>query len=540
MHLLAVARMAVRSLLAFAGLAAAKPNFVVLFVDDMGINQVAVDKSIYASQVYGYTGDSGTIATPNVARLAKEGLLFQTWYSSFHLCSPSRASMLTGRHSIRSGVGVPCGAAEICRGSGGNQVFTAEAIGGLPLNETTTAEVLSEAGYESMAIGKWHVGQRKQFLPTNRGFGHYLGIPFSQDMGTSAWLPIPSEPWKPVPLPLLNGTTVIEQPVDLGSLTQKYAKAAVDFVSNAPGPFYLYAAFNHVHAPNTAGSAFCGKSPQGAVGDAVEEVDWAIGQIMDAVRSRVAKEGDNTLVLFTSDNGAPTGIRWGNDSRGNLPLRGAKAQLWEGGFREPAIAWGRGVRKGLTQAIASTLDVHTTLLSQAGVKLPEDRIIDGIDLTDVLAGRSEQAHECYPFYNEPDSHNASSPFALSAVRCGNHKAYWFTNGEAPPAGRPAGLQEQPLLFNLVSDPGENQPVDEQSPEYVQALKRIAAWREQHIQTVQWVQSQTELGSDPSYAICSPISCNLTPENWQPASVCSVDICKRRQGLVKQCQGELLV
>lgn len=524
-----------------AGLAcAAKPNFVVLFADDMGINQISVDKTAYSEEVYGYAGDGGKIDTPNVARLAKEGLLFQTWYSSFHVCSPSRASMLTGRHSIRSGVGVPCGSAPRCRGSGMNQVFTSEAVGGLPLNETTTAEALKEAGYVSMALGKWHVGQREEFLPTNRGFDHYLGIPYSQDMGTSAWVPGPREPYQAVPLPLLNGTRVVEQPCDLGTLAEKYAKAAADFVSMAKSPFYLYAAFNHIHAPNSAGPAFCGKSARGAVGDSIMELDWAIGQIMDAVRDRVSKEGDNTLVLFTSDNGAPLG----NDKEGNLPLRGGKAQLWEGGFREPAIAWGRGVQRGLTQAIGSTVDVHATLLSQAGVALPKDRTIDGVDLTEVLAGRSEQARQCYPFYAVPDAHKASSPKALAAVRCGDYKAYWWTNGAAPPAGRPAGLQDPPLMFNLVVDPAEAAPVSENTTEYTTAMRSILAWKQWHLASVQWVQSQMALGSDPVFAICSnpssPINCTLTPENFKPASVCGVEACKQRQGLEQQCGAVMLV
>merc|ERR1719183_1333983 len=175
----------------------------------MGIDQVAVDHSPYGGELYGYTGDAGKIVTPNVAKLAAEGLVFQTWYSSFHVCSPSRSSMLTGRHCIRTGVGVPCGKAPECRGSGGNQVFTSEAIGGLQQNETTTAEALKTAGYVSMALGKWHVGQREQYLPTSRGFDYYLGIPFSQDMGSSAWHPNMHEPYQPTPLPLLNGTRVM-------------------------------------------------------------------------------------------------------------------------------------------------------------------------------------------------------------------------------------------------------------------------------------------------------------------------------------------
>jgi len=345
-------------------------------------------------------------------------------------------------------------------------------------------------------------------------------------------------PYQPTPLPLLNGTTVIEQPCDLGTVTQKYAKAASEFVATAKSPFYLYAAFNHIHAPNSAGADFCGKSKRGAVGDSTMETDWAIGQIMNAIRERDAQDGDNTLVLFTSDNGAPLG----GDNQGNEPLRGGKAQLWEGGFREPGIAWGKGVRQGLTQAVASTMDVHATLLRQAGVALPSDRAIDGIDLTDVLAGRSEQGHDCYAFYASPDAHNPSSADALSAVRCGNYKAYWKTTGVAPPGGRPGGLQDAPLMFDLVTDPGENSPINETSTEYASAMVRISAWKKDHLASIEWVTAQTALGSDPSFAICANPNgnCTSTPENWRPTSVCSVDACKQRQGLEKQCASSLMV
>lgn len=510
-----------------------KPNFVVLFVDDMGIDQVGVDHTPYGGKLYGYSGHNGTIATPNVARLAAEGLLFQTWYSAFHVCSPSRAAMLTGRHDVRLGVGEPCGFAPQCHLQGGNQVFTASAVGGLPLNETTTAEALGKHGYTTAMVGKWHVGQREHFLPTNRGFQHYFGIPYSQDMGTSAWTPAHVSIYRPVPLPLLNGTSVVEQPVDLGTLTGRYAQAAVDFVASAPSPFYLYMSFNHIHDPNSAGPAFCGKSLYGAVGDATEETDWAIGEIMAAVRKRIAAEGDNTLVIFTSDNGG-----WlENDPKGNNPLRGGKTMVWEGGFREPAIAWGRGVKPGLTQAVAATIDVHTTLLSQAGVPLPQDRVMDGIDLTKVFAGESDVGHTCYPFYANPASHAPEA--GLAAVRCGDFKAYWETTGVAPPAGHSGGKQDPPLMFNLVADPGENDPLVPDSAEYKGAMELIVKWRAAHLKSVTPVPSQNTLGSDEQYAICSKPgkldkACTINPEHWQPKSVCENEACKQRQGLTKQC------
>lgn len=238
--------------------AASKPNFLVFFVDDMGIDQIAVPKP--AGWV-GYTGNNGTIATPNFAKLASEGLLFQNWYSSFHVCSPSRASMMTGRYSIRSGIGIPNNPyAPHAPGPSNpsNMVLTAEAIGGLPLNETTTAEALRAAGYWCGMVGKWHLGQREQYLPTSRGFDAYVGIPFSQDMGTSFWEGAsPHEPFQPTPVPLLNGTTVVEQPTGLHHLARTYADTVGGFIATqaaARVPWYIYVSFNHIHAPNSCGS----------------------------------------------------------------------------------------------------------------------------------------------------------------------------------------------------------------------------------------------------------------------------------------------
>lgn len=178
---------------------------------------------------------------------------------------------------------------------------------------------------------KWHLGRggQDQYLPSNRGFDHYFGIPFSQDMGMSAWEPVNfegAEPFQPTPLPLLNGTTIVEQPTGLHTLAQRYADAAVDFINaaaKAGKPFLLYLAFNHVHEPNSCGPAFCGVSAQGQLGDAVEEMDWALGQVMAAIEA--AGRADETLTFFTSDNGHPLG----NDKDGNLPLRDGKSSTWE-------------------------------------------------------------------------------------------------------------------------------------------------------------------------------------------------------------------
>ncbi len=514
------------------------PNFVVLFVDDMGLNQISVPTR---GNFYGYTGDGGAISTPNIAKLAAEGLLFQTWYSSFHVCSPSRASMMTGRYSVRSGIGIPNNQyAPHAPGpsAGANMVLTAEAIGGLPLNETTTAEALRGAGYATHMIGKWHLGVRPEYMPTSRGFDTYLGIPFSQDMGHSFWKPgPPGEPFFPVPIPLVkNDSHIIEQPVDLSSLAQRYAASATSFIAEqaaAKRPFYLYVPFNHVHGPNSCGPDFCGRAENGPIGDAVEEVDWAVGQIMAALQD--AGVDDNTLVFFTSDNGAPRG----GDEAGNKPLRGYKAQVWEGGFREPGIArWPGRIPSGtLTRAIASTLDIHPTLLTIANVSLPTDRIMDGIDLSPILFQGSQTGHQCYFFY-----HSAIAAFAndeLWAVRCGDYKAYWSVNNAGP--GWKTGPQNPPLLFNLVEDPGENTPVGNTTDEYQKVLKNLSDERAKHIASLDIVPNQNGRGSSNVYAFCSdPTSepnCTINPENWKVQSICQTPACLKDKVLAKGCAND---
>jgi arylsulfatase A len=273
----------------------------------MGIDQIEVPDS---QRAYGYTGNNHTIKTPHVSRLAAEGLVFQNWYSAYHICSPSRAAMMTGRLPIRSGC-VP-------------GVFSADAVGGLPANETTMAEALAPHGYRTMAIGKWHLGQRTEFLPTNRGFQSYLGIPFSQDMGLSWWencvgrenhtavcnpppLSPPQGGGRPTPLPLFANLTIIAQPAGLYTIAQRYATAATTFIAHsaaAGDPFLLYLPFNHIHGPSSCSATSCGQSVRGPVGDATQDMDRALGEVMDAIRAD-KRVSNSTLVFFTSDNGAP-------------------------------------------------------------------------------------------------------------------------------------------------------------------------------------------------------------------------------------------
>ena len=303
-------------------------------------------------------------------------------------------------------------------------------------------------------------------------------------------------------------------------------------------PFYLYFPFNHIHAPNSCNASFCGATARGPVGDAVAEVDWAVGQMMAALRA--SGVADNTLTFLTSDNGAPLG----NDGQGNLPLRGGKTMVWEGGYREPGIAhWpGTIAAASVSFELVATYDIHPTLLALAGVPPPTDRVIDGVDLSPLLRGEpSAKGHDCIMMYRAAAAVNASGE--LFAVRCGRHKVYWRTQlcpkskprcGVAPPLPFKPGKQDPPLIFDLVADPGENLPLDSSTDAYKAALKTIGAARDAHLATITPVPDQNGRGSDVRYAVCgapdSPSTlpawpnCTLTPANWRPAPVCASATC----------------
>eukprot|EP00041_Stephanoeca_diplocostata_P023305 m.570416 g.570416 ORF g.570416 m.570416 type:complete len:546 (+) comp22263_c3_seq20:196-1833(+) len=502
--------------------AAPRPNFIVFFADDMGYSQPSAlsDKSPFA-------GDNGTIRTPNLDKLGAEGVVFTSWYSAFHVCSPSRAAMLTGRLPVRSGIGYV--------GDGSNGVFTDISMGGLPLNETTVATSLRRAGYTTGMVGKYHLGVRDEFLPTNHGFDSYYGIPFSCDMGISAfnYRNHSSPPFQARPLPLLANLTILEQPVNLATLTARYTKAVLDFVSAASAkaaPFYLYVAFNHVHAPNFRSEKFCGSSARGPVGDAAQEMDAAIGEIMTGVSALGLDE--SVVYFFSSDNGAPLS----NDGHGNGPLRDGKTTTWEGGIRVPgAVRWKGTLVPRISDVVVTTYDIFPTIHAMAGVTLP-DVTIDGKDLTPVLMNSStESQHDCvFHYHSSQDRSGTSGPNGLAAVRCGNYKAHFFTKSTTRGAPVPDGLHDPPILFNLVLDVGETHPIDNTSSLYRTTMAGIKAAVKTHLASVDVVPCQMHAadkchidtlasvcvgGNNMSVAICKDINSKAKFPDWP---VCTSD------------------
>jgi arylsulfatase A-like enzyme len=263
---------------------------------------------------------------------------------------------------------------------------------GIPDSEITVAQMLKKAKYDTMCVGKWHLGHLPRYLPTHHGFDDYFGIPYSNDMSKAT---NPRNLWadKMPPTPLIRGEKTIEQEPDQSMLTQRYTEMATEFIrksSRAERPFFLYLPHTMPHSPVAASSSFRGKSLCGLYGDVMQELDWSVGEILRVVREQ--KIDGNTLVMFTSDNG-------GAGAGSNGPFRGGKNATWEGGVRDPFIAWwpGRIPPGVVTPAFATEMDLFPTIVKLAGLEMPKDRVYDGQDLSPVLF-RNDPGREPLFFY----------------------------------------------------------------------------------------------------------------------------------------------
>ncbi|MEX1113601.1 MAG: sulfatase [Akkermansiaceae bacterium] len=414
-----------------------KPNVVIIFIDDMG---------------YGDIGPFGATKqkTPELDRMAAEGMKLTSFYAA-PVCSVSRAQLLTGCYGPR--IDVPW-------------VYGPGSANGLNPKEHTIAELLKELGYTTICIGKWHVGDQPEFLPTQQGFDGYFGIPYSNDMQRKS-----TETGQRV-TPLLRDGKVAELLSDeqQSRIVERYTDEAVRFITeNKDKPFFLYLPHTAIHTPIFPGEKFRGKSSNGRVGDWIEEVDGSTGRVLETLR----EIAPNTLVIFTSDNG-PWLVKEA-DSGSSGPLRGGKGSTWEGGMRVPTLAWwpGKIAANSSVDSISGTIDLLPTAVAIAGGTLPQEPVIDGRDLSPILLGKTQESPR--------DAHYYFSQYKLQAVRQGPWKLALAPQNET--MGRPVKPDAQtdaPRLYNLDQEIGETTNVAAAHPEIVAKLTALAETMSQEI------------------------------------------------------------
>jgi len=381
------------------------PNFILIYADDLGYGDLSC---------YGHP----TIKTPNLDRMAEEGLRLTSFCAGAAVCTPSRVSLLTGRYPIRTGV---------------TSNFTPDSKEGLPLDEILLPQVLKSKGYKTMAIGKWHLGHDPiEYMPTNRGFDSFYGLLYNL---------------LDKPLQLFQNTKPIENPVDQTTLTDRYTEEALKFIrSYQDSPFFLYLPHSMPHEPVSASEKFLGTSRAGLYGDVIQSLDWSVGRILETLKELGLDE--QTMVIFTSDNGPwvtkpDPKLPWGgvpfHASSVGL-LRGQKGMTYEGGFRVPFIArWPKHIPAGQVSAdMACTMDLYTTIIEAAGAQAPQDRVVDGQNILPFLKGEGPSPRNVFYYFRGRQ---------LRAVRRGKWKFRLNYRNRS--------VREPDQLFDLDADPGES-------------------------------------------------------------------------------------
>ena len=414
-----------------------KLNFIIIFADDLG---------------YGDLGSYGhpTIKTPNLDRMANEGMRFTQFYVGSSICTPSRAALLTGKLPIQTGM------------YGKRSVLFPDNAGGLDPNEITIASALKNYNYNTACVGKWHLGHLKEFMPLNHGFDLFFGIPYSNDMR-------PEGKWDYAknnfpPLPFLDGHDTIDVSLDQSDFIDLFTKKSIDFIhQNKNNPFFLYLAHTAPHTPLALSDENKGRSKRGAYGDVVEELDRSVGKIIKTLRELDIDK--NTFVIFTSDNG-PWG--WANIDGGSSGLlKGNKGSVYEGGYRVPAIAWMPGRIPEITStSLASTLDLFPTIVSLAGGEY-DKKSLDGLDISKTF------------FENTPIRTNIHyyRQDTLIALR---HKEWKIYIKDPNPWDDSFTKQDMPLLYNIENDPSEKYNIAEENIDIVKKLQNLSL---NHIQSV---------------------------------------------------------
>ncbi len=426
----------------------AKPNFIVIYADDQGYG----DLGCYGSK---------TLKTPHIDKMCAEGMKFTDFYVTAPVCSPTRSSLMTACYPRRVGMH--------------QHVLFPNSTRGLNPKEITIAELLKKQGYATACVGKWHMGHQKKFLPTSQGFDYYYGVPFSNDM----WLPanmtyapdakLPDDlddakrksgEHKRSTVPLMRNEEVIEYPANQPELTERYTQEVVKFITaNKSGPFFVYLPHTMPHYPLHVSEKFKGKSGAGVFGDVIACIDWGVGEILKALKDLGID--DNTLVIYTSDNGPAAG------SAG--PLRGKKGSTWEGGMREPCVMrWpGKIPARSTCCELSTIMDLLPTLTRLAGGQAPTDRVIDGKDIFPLMTGEPDARSPYEAFYYH------TSRGQLAAVRCGKWKLH------IKPV-QPRRKQNQPKpkpitgvqLYDLSTDINEATNLADKHPDVVKKLTEL--------------------------------------------------------------------
>lgn len=432
-------------------------NFIIIFADDLGYGDLSS---------FGHP----TIKTPHLDRMAAEGQKWTNFYAGASVCTPSRAALLTGRLPIRSGMS-----------SNKHRVLFPDSQHGLPSKELTLAEQLKKANYTTACIGKWHLGHKKEYLPLQHGFDYYFGIPYSNDMDVpqtvlkekEGYWNVMSDPKnnliKNFQVPLIENNTEIERPANQNNITQRYADQTVQFIkSNKDKPFFIYLAHNLPHVPLFASKEALGKSSRGLYGDVIQEIDKGVGEILQALKEEGLDQ--NTLVVFTSDNGPWTAFNEQGGSAGLL--KAGKGTTWEGGMREPTLFWSPGkIAPSIVDRMGSTMDLFHTFSKMAGVSLPDDRILDSYDLSPLLFENQKGERDQLFYYRGTE---------LYALRMGEFKAHYITQGAYGIYGGKE-IHNPPLLYNLNHDPSEQFNIADKHPEILKEMKkRIAEHQEKMV------------------------------------------------------------
>ena len=421
------------------------PNFVIIFCDDLGYG----DLSSFGNP---------TIKTPHLDQMVVEGQKWTQFYVADPVCTPSRSALMTGRYPIRTGMT-----------SKQRAVLFPDSGSGLSPDEITIAEVLKQKDYATAHIGKWHLGHLPKYLPTAQGFDYYYGIPYSNDMSVVPGMGKYYYEQKVNPdfypdfnnylVPLMENEEIIEQPADQTTISRRYTEKAVEYIEqNKAQPFFLYLAHSMPHIPLFAGEEFVGSSKRGLYGDVIQEIDWSVGQVIQTLKKLNLEQ--QTIVMFSSDNGPWLTFDTHGGSAG--PLRAGKGTTFEGGQRVPTVFWGPGlVKPALVDELGSTLDIINTFSSLAEVEIPNDRKMDGYDLTPVLKGigASPRSEFYYWAFSE-----------LHAVRSGPWKLH--IQQRQPVRYSTIVELETPELYNLEADISEKYDLAVDQPETVAQLQAL--------------------------------------------------------------------